>query len=50
MAFAFFLATGSGALVFWKGVRLVQGHRMTPGGLIFATDWNAGLHVLEYRG
>jgi hypothetical protein len=23
---------------------------VTPGGLIFATDWNAGLHVLEYRG
>ena len=22
----------------------------TPGGLIFATDWNAGLHVLEYLG
>ena len=23
---------------------------VTKGGLIFATDWNAGLHVLEYRG
>jgi hypothetical protein len=23
---------------------------VTKGGLIVATDWNAGLHVLEYRG
>jgi hypothetical protein len=23
---------------------------VTKGGLIFATDWNAGLHVFEYRG
>lgn len=23
---------------------------VTKGGLIFVTDWNAGLHVLEYRG
>jgi hypothetical protein len=23
---------------------------VTKGGLIFATDWNAGLHVLEYQG
>jgi hypothetical protein len=23
---------------------------VTPEGLIFATDWNAGLHVLEYQG
>jgi len=23
---------------------------VTKDGLIFATDWNAGLHVLEYRG
>ena len=34
MAFAFFLATGSGALVFWKGVRLVQARQMSVGGLI----------------
>jgi len=23
---------------------------VTKGGLIFATDWNAGLHVLEFLG
>jgi hypothetical protein len=23
---------------------------VTPDGLIYASDWNAGLHVLEYQG